>query len=119
MSRHVWDKGNVLRFDSRSSWGPPQTLSLRVSEAAGLNENKTSAADGSKSLPGLKEEGFCWVDLSQSWDRVRESSCGESCTISCHEQVWPLDIANDFDEHGELLAESIATSKVCTNLLCF
>lgn len=113
MSRHVWDKGNVLRFDSRSSWGPPRTLSFRVSEAASQSEaqDKTAAPDGSSGVQCLKEEGFCWVDLSSLWDRVRESR-GETCTFSCHEQVWPLHVATDFDDHGELIAEPISTSEV-------
>jgi hypothetical protein len=84
-----WDKGNVLTFDSRSSWGAPQTISLRLSETS---EDNSPSADG----PYPKEVGFCWVDLASMWKQESDGSA----TVSC--QVWSSDAISNFDEHGDL-----------------
>jgi phosphatidylinositol 3-kinase len=53
-TKHSWFAGNKLVFDSRSSWGAPQTLSVRVSP-------KTESV--------LSDEvRFGWLDLKPFWD---------------------------------------------------
>lgn len=68
---------NVLKFDTRSWWGSPQTLSLRLS----TEKNPT-------------ELGLCWVDLSNLWgqDQSREYTI----------PVRPIHSEDSrFDDHGE------------------
>ena len=55
-TKHSWLAGNKLVFDSRSSWGAPQTLSLRVSP-------KTESVTG-------EEVSFGWLDLKPCWNMV-------------------------------------------------
>jgi hypothetical protein len=97
-----WDKGNVLTFDSRSSWGAPQTISLRLSETS---EDNPPSADG----PYPKEVGFGWVDLASLWKQESD----DSTTVSC--QVWSSDAIRNFDEHGDLYERP--TSEVSTLIL--
>ena len=80
-----WDKGNAMAFDTRSSWGAPKTMSLRLSEACQSN---------SSSPDGLCPTGFSWVNLAPLW----KTSEG-SITVSC--KVWSPDSINNFDEHGD------------------
>eukprot|EP00977_Amphora_coffeiformis_P007151 scaffold1562_cov170-Amphora_coffeaeformis.AAC.4 len=58
-TKHSWFSGNKLVFDSRSSWGAPQTLSLRVAPKA---ECATA-----------EEVSFGWVDLQPCWEKVMDS----------------------------------------------
>jgi len=88
---HIWQKKGVLIFDARSSWGAPQTLSLRVS---------SKVTDSLESgYPEESEEiGYGWVDLSAQFNMSSEQT-----TTTCYAEVWPVDSqASSFDEHGDL-----------------
>jgi hypothetical protein len=104
-NRHVWDRENVLTFDSRSSWGAPQTLSLRVSEATldDDGQDKIATADRNGQLEYTKEVGFCWVDLGPMWQRLEKSSpSDDSWTVSCQAEVFPMDTIQNYDDNGDL-----------------
>jgi hypothetical protein len=58
-TKHAWFGGNKLVFDSRSSWGAPQTLSLRMAP-------KAESAAG-------EEVSFAWVDLQPAWEQVDDT----------------------------------------------
>jgi hypothetical protein len=114
-NRHVWDRENVLTFDSRSSWGAPQTLSLSVSEATlgDDGQDKIATADRNGQQQCVKEVGFCWVDLGPMWQRLEKSSpSGDSWTVSCHAEVFPTDAIQNYDDHGDLPDTLIPTSEV-------
>jgi hypothetical protein len=107
-TRHIWDQGDVLTFDSRLSWGAPQTLSLRVSEGS----DKIVNADETSKLEYENEVRFCWEDLAPMWQHMGDSSSSDaSTTVSCHAQVWSSDAVGSFDEHGDLPGGPQATSE--------
>jgi hypothetical protein len=108
-NNHIWDKANFMVFDSRSTWGPPQTLSLRLSE--GITE--PTERDANTSIDSsVKECSYCWVNLTPYWDqstekrepRYRSKIATKSNTrnISCKARVVPCDAFKDFNEHGDL-----------------
>jgi Phosphatidylinositol 3- and 4-kinase len=77
-------------LETRSSWGAPQTLSLRVS--ASTNDKRANAPC---------EVGFCWVDLSEQW-KLGEAS-QHANTKRFVADVWSSNAsASRFDEHGDL-----------------
>ena len=95
----------MLTFDSRSSWGAPQTLSLRVSDATlgDDGQDKSATADRKGQQQYAKEVGFCWVDLGPMWQRLQKSSPGDdSWTASCHAEVFPMDVIQNYNENGDL-----------------
>lgn len=100
----------MLKFDSRSSWGAPQTLSLRVSEVALADDaqDKVATADRNGQQQYAKEVGFCWVDLGTMWQRHEKSAPGDgpwtvSCHAeSCHAEVFPMDAVQNYDDIGDL-----------------
>ena len=59
-TKHSWFAGNKLVFDSRSSWGAPQTLSLRVSPQ-------------SEGVVTTEEVSFGWMDLQPCWSTVEDT----------------------------------------------
>lgn len=84
---HLWERGNVLTFDTRSSWGAPQTLSLRLASAT-LNEDgqeQVASTDEKGMLHYSSDRGCCWIDLKPMWSRVNPSC--KSTTVLCHAQV--------------------------------
>ena len=91
---HEWKSGGRLVFDSRSSWGAPQTVSLRVS---------LDGFDGQ----APKEIGYAWVDLSKLWDDD-DDLCTNTVTV--RSEVLPLDF---LDENSDALEQpSRSTDKV-------
>ena len=108
-NNHIWDKANFMVFDSRSTWGPPQTLSLRLSEAIiEPTERDTNASIDSS----VKECSYSWVNLTPYWDqstdkrdpRYRSKIATKSNTrnVTCKARVVPCDAFKDFNEHGDL-----------------
>lgn len=87
---HTWLNHGTLHFNTRSSWGAPQTLSLR------LSSKKAGTAD-SNFLEETNEVGYGWVDLSTQF----ESSDNES-TFSCFADIWPASGVASFDESGDM-----------------
>jgi hypothetical protein len=85
---HEWSKANgMLKFDTRSSWGAPQTLSIRLSFE--------------RASRGQEEVGFSWIDLSQFWQR--SSTTRKAKTFTCYANI--IDPGHDtqvFDDQGDL-----------------
>jgi phosphatidylinositol 3-kinase len=90
-----WNKEQSLTFDTRSTWGAPQTLSLCVSTVAS-GEN---GQDHVLSLQQASEMGYGWVDINSLWRRVENDV---SASTTCHAQLWSLEATHAFDQHGEL-----------------
>jgi hypothetical protein len=89
-------------FDSRSSWGAPQTLSLRLSEAfVTTGDGDKYQAGGSGKHQILEDVGVCWVDLATIWDKTLEDSIKEQ-TVSVNAKLLPSKACSQFDEQGEL-----------------
>lgn len=107
-SSHSWEKGSLLTFDTRSSWGAPQTLSLRLSSADMSEDGRDQLThtDDSGTLHYSSEVGFCWVDLRPMWTRI-ETSKSTFTTVMCHAQICPSDAIQTFDEHGDLITDSM------------
>jgi len=118
-NNHIWNKANFMVFNSRSTWGPPQTLSLRLSEAIiepPETEGKAAKDSTTGRLSTQKESGYCWVDLTPYWnessskrdpkDRRKTLTKPKTRKIAYKAQVVPCDVYKAFNEHGDLL-ESI------------
>jgi hypothetical protein len=91
-NNHVWDKFNTLSFETRSSWGAPQTLSLR------LSSGQLSAGSSDE------EVGFCWVDLSNLW--LGSEAVNGTSTATRLVKVYSLDDTATFDEHGDISSDA-------------
>lgn len=105
-SKHVWAQENVLILESRSSWGAPETLSLRL-----FGKQITGDCSNGSNHSGV---GFCWLDLSDEWKRGEASSFRSTKRFIV--DVWPIcSMASRFDEHGELpgrVAEAFGSLEV-------
>lgn len=104
---HLWPIGNVLTYDTRSSWGPPQTLSLRVTRRPNATRNSagedasattSSGIGGCDDAHDAQELGYGWVDLSSQFSQT-ERHLGGVCTTTCKTEIHPVWA---FDEHGEI-----------------
>ena len=114
-NKHVWNNANFMVFDSRSSWGPPQTLSLRLSEdtiqLADKEEMNLNDSHVSRVLT-KKECGYSWIELSPYWDeavdnresndRKKDARKSNARKFSVRTKVVPFDAFNSFNEHGDL-----------------
>ena len=94
-----WKDGNLLTFETLSSWGCPNTLSLRLSSSNDIH-------DGIEELPHIGEQerqqnssdaGYCWIDLSSTWEGARKSSYA---TTNCNALVSPFTGEDEFDHSG-------------------
>jgi hypothetical protein len=114
-NHHVWEKANVMEFDSRSTWGPPRTLSLRLTETS-IEPNESRQ----------QECGYCWIDLTPYWERTsdeRESRYRRKMTtkantgrVKCKSRVIASDAFKDFDEHGDLSEISSLETTECIEI---
>lgn len=127
---HRWHRGNVLTYDTRSRWGHPKTISLRLSSLPSANDGdgggsdnqstKTNNDDGRKGSQSPSEVGYCWVDLSPIWAKVPTakslsrgqrnggggteiSSPVNRATVTCHTRVLSFDGTEEFDQHGQVV----------------
>jgi len=107
-SSYLWEKGSVLTFDTRSSWGAPQTLSLRLSsvDLSDDGSDKLAHADESGTLHYSSEVGFCWVDLRPLWARI-DVAKSSFATVMCHAQISSSDAMQSFDQHGDLTCDPV------------
>lgn len=95
---HTWRQGGFLMFETRSSWGAPQTLSLRLS---GQNDNNDRRVNANS------EVGFCWLDLSEQWKHGDVSEYSSTKRIIT--DVWPINsAASTFDDHGDLPEDAVS-----------
>ena len=96
-THHTWHRGGFLMFETRSSFGAPQTLSIRLS-----GESDTFDKRGNVN----SEVGFCWIDLSEQWKHGEVSEYSSTKKVTTH--VWPMSAAScKFDNHGDIADESI------------
>lgn len=113
-NKQVWEEGNILVFDNWSSWGAPQTLALRLSEALHVEEGDDPIIDGS----GYQNDiGMCWVDLTPIWDEAIDTDTKER-TVTCHAEFLPTNATGQFDDHGELPPNLDGVVEV-SRFLCF
>ena len=108
-SSYRWTEENVLSFESRSSWGGPKTLSMKVASLAVTDEGneKLQHSDIQGRLHYSMDAGYCWVDLSSLWDRVippanSQKVPGMQVTVRCHAQISspPPGNGEEFDHSG-------------------
>lgn len=97
----MWDDGSALVFDSSSSWGPPQTVSLRLSES--FVTSAGGAGGGKEGVKGryLEDVGVTWADLTS----VVDPNAGgriQKRTVVVNPRLMPSKVSANFDEHGEL-----------------
>ena len=98
--RHTWDTGNVLVFESRSSWGPPQTLSLLLSQTA----DNVFGTDENGNVKCEREIGHCFSDLSSTWKEVLEGSTDMGETSQSYRlKVLRYRDSDGFDQNGDLV----------------
>jgi len=88
---------NLMTFDTRSSWGFPKTLSIKMKAV-------DSSKIGKESLPqeedGGLEIGYSWIDLSNMWEDPSED-------VVCHAQLFSSShIEVEFDPQGDLMEHS-------------
>lgn len=108
-NHHVWDTGNILVFDSRSTWGPPLTLSLRLSEVKldNIGNEQITSVDTTTGRQSYQEEcGYSWVDLTPFWEDTigRKSAARPSKgRINYIATVVPSEALKEFDERGDLV----------------
>ena len=96
-THHSWRRGGYMIFETRSSAGAPQTLSLRVS-----GDGTTFDQRGNVN----SQVGFCWIDLSEQWKHGLVSEY--SSTKRIRTLVWPMTAAAcSFDHHGDFCDESM------------
>jgi phosphatidylinositol 3-kinase len=82
---HIWPIGGVLSYETRSSWGAPQTLSLRVTQSIGSESQVL---------------GYGWVDLSEQYSHSCGNILGGISTVTRTTEICPL---RAFDDHGEVV----------------
>jgi hypothetical protein len=92
---HFWDQAGALSFDSRSSWGAPQTLSLRLSsvDTDSRGRDVVSHADEFGALSYSSDLGYCWIDLKPLWDKAEAES--RSATSARRIRVFSDDSESD------------------------
>jgi hypothetical protein len=96
----AWKIGNILVFDSRSSWGAPKTLTLRLDYT---DENLE-----------CKNVGYCWIDLSSFWENLDCYQSGNYCPVRVNATVVSPTYLNCFDEHGQPIDSDFET--ISTNI---
>jgi hypothetical protein len=86
---------NTLIFETKSNWGYPKTLSLKVSSLSVHHELTIISDDKNQNDLGC---GF--VDLCPVWQRVNEGR--KSSYITAKTRIYTFDSAEEFDQHGEV-----------------
>ena len=92
---HRWYNDNVMVFDTRSSWGFPRTMSIKMKA---INP-KNMAADQSMDDDGANEIGYCWIDLSDMWSTLSKKMVKRVQLYASDE----VDVA--FDAQGDLIQD--------------
>ena len=90
--------GQKMEFCTKSPWGAPRTLALRLSCVI-------EGDDGDRNGNGVvkSDDGFGWIDLGPLWDRLERFQEPESF---CTAKIYPT-ADNGFDDQGCL---NMATS---------
>lgn len=91
----VWKNDKTLTFDTRSSWGTPNTLSLSIF-AAPVSDNCDSPQSEEKGRMHHRTKlGSSWIDMKPLWEK-------SSATITCHAPIWSFESTQPFNEHGDI-----------------
>ncbi|KAL3928697.1 MAG: hypothetical protein SGBAC_012537, partial [Bacillariaceae sp.] len=105
-NRQMWDDGSALVFDTSSSWGPPQTVSLRLSESFVTNSGTVGGKEKQDSSGRYLEDiGVSWADLTS----VVDSKAGgriQKRTVVVKPKLLPSKISGLFNEYGEMSVEN-------------
>jgi len=83
-----------MSFRTRSTWGAPRTLALRLSSVPKEETNRSRMIG----VP-LTADGLGWVDLGPLWDRLERFQEPESFQTA---KIYPI-AENGFDEQGMLV----------------
>eukprot|EP00559_Dactyliosolen_fragilissimus_P008584 CAMPEP_0184872546 /NCGR_PEP_ID=MMETSP0580-20130426/41351_1 /TAXON_ID=1118495 /ORGANISM="Dactyliosolen fragilissimus" /LENGTH=822 /DNA_ID=CAMNT_0027375363 /DNA_START=1786 /DNA_END=4251 /DNA_ORIENTATION=- len=99
---HSWHDGNVLDFDTRSSWGYPGTLNVRLLSMSLDSNSKHRVASNEErgKLADYTEVGWACLDLSRLWKKSR--NVGKKCTENLRCDILSLHNQEEFDHQGEL-----------------
>lgn len=104
-----WTANNTLVFETRSNWGHPKALSLKVSSLSNYRDN----LDEMESHLGQLEMGCGFVDLCPIWEKQELSSHVDgSCSIDSKTKIYLFDSAEEFDQHGEAVESSAPREEV-------
>jgi hypothetical protein len=96
-SSHVFRQR--LQFETRSAWGAPRTLSLRLSSVPEDSEGYGMDSDGNRTLA---DGGFGWIDLIPLWDRLERF---QEPVSYCTANIYVMG-DHGFDEQGEFISIS-------------
>jgi len=92
-----WKDNKVLAFESRSSWGPPRTLSLLLSQSF----DKVKGTDENGMLKYEREIGQTLLDFSTIWE---DMELGQTVGTKTYKvRVSNRRSYDNFDQHGELV----------------
>lgn len=95
-----------MSFESRSSWGPPVSLSLALSQAA----DKIIGSDENGKLKYDRDMGECFVDFSSLWGELSDGEAPpDAMKVS---KTFQLKLRtqqslHDFDQHGDLTTKEL------------
>ena len=84
---------NTLLFETRSSWGFPKTLSLKV-----CSISKPKHSDGFDEESRSSDVGCAFVDLCPIWEQQIQ---GSVVPVESKTKVYLFDSAEEFDQHGQ------------------
>ena len=92
-----WTTNNTLVFETRSNWGCPKALSLKVSSLL----KYTDDPDEIESHHDQVEVGCGFVDLCPIWKEQESSKVGVSSSVNSKTKIYLFDSAEEFDQHGQ------------------
>ena len=96
-----WTENNSLVFESRSNWGHPKTLSLKVSTLSKCTNFPDEEAHD------ISDVGCGFVDLCPFWKQMNNGLAVEGRT-----KINLFDLAEEFDQHGEAVDLSAPSEEV-------
>lgn len=91
--RLLMSESNILVFDTRSNWGHPKTLAIKVSTLS-----KGADSFGGE-LHGPSDLGCGFVDLCPLW------SMTQCANVESKTKIYLFDAAEEFDQHGTNVEE--------------
>lgn len=100
-----------MTFSSRSSWGAPQTLSLRVSEGSDQIVN----SDENGKIEYVKDIGYSFVDLAPLWHEL-EKKGSSSTTSTFQPNIMSFHSIHRFDEQGDAPKDQPNDLETCVDL---
>ena len=104
-STHRWHENNNLQFETCSSTGCPETLSLRLSSISFESKGGENIAlsDESGTNYYSSEVGFSFLNLSELWKK------GSSSNLTTEVNIFDYNAQPDVDQQGLLIEDM----KIC------